>query len=527
MSIFPALLVRIMKCLVSRSLRIVTVLAWIFCCSHELCASVNIPLGSPFYEGITLLHAQGLVKSGLLSTKPVTRSEAGRLLAEAMDYAQAEDLSPFTSQILDRMADTYKEQIAEARLPGYGPRTYLKPLEAVSLTYTFLDGPFSIFNNEGIEYFDGNNAIVAFQSSARLWGVFSVFLQPILIYNEKVSGIEGNDRTEITLHKYYVKLTLGNFEIEAGRDSLWWGPGYHGALIISNNARPFNLIKLSNPRATLLPWIFRPLGAFKYEILFSVLDEEVASGHPPRSQLFGTRFDFKPHPVLELGVSYLIHFNGDRPGIESLGFSDYFDILISGVNRAGDNRDSNKQIAVDGALTIPNVSELVPVSDAIRLYVEWGAEDSEYPPDRRAYILGAAFYDFLTISGLTFRAEYARLSPQSGPTAWYDHGIWTMKYKGRIFGHHADTDSDDLFFELSHQIRPDLLYRLGFDRERSGISKAIVQEKNQYFLEAEYDLTEWWNLAVRYAYENIDNIENAAGATQKNQLIGAEVGFRF
>ena len=526
-SILRARLVWIMKCLLSRSLRIFIVLVPIFFCSHELCASVNIPLDSPFYQHIDILDAQGLIKSGLSSTKPFSRAEAGRLLAEAIDHGEAEDLSPFTSQILDRMARVYKEEIAEARLPGYGPRTYLKPLDGLSLTYTFLDGPFSVFNNEGIEYFDGNNAVLQFQSSARLWGVFSVFLQPILIYNGKFSGIEGNDKTEITLHRYYLKLTLGNFEIEAGRDSLWWGPGYHGALIISNNARPFNLIKITNPRAMLLPWFFSALGAFKYNIFFSVLDEDEASGHPSDSELFGARFDFKPHPILELGVSYLIHFNGDRPGIESLGFSDYFYILTRGVNRAGDKRDSNKQLAIDAALTIPNVSKLVPVSDSIRLYVEWGAEDSEYPPDKRAYLLGTLFNNLFEVEGLQFRTEYARLSPRSKRTAWYAHPIWPMKYKGRVFGHHAGTDSDDLFFELSHQIRPQFLYRLGFDRERSGLSKAHIQEKNQYFFEAGYDLKEWWNLAVRYAYEEIDNVENVEGTTQENHLIGAEVIFRF
>ncbi|UCH07463.1 MAG: hypothetical protein JSV55_00215 [Deltaproteobacteria bacterium] len=516
-----------MKYLFTRSLPICMVVASVLFCSHESYASVNIPLGSPFYQHLAMLDAQGLIKSGLLSTKPVTRSEAGRLLAEAADYAATEDLSPFISQTLDRAAHVYAEEIAEARLPGYGPRTYLKPLEELSLTYTFLDGPFSVFNNEGIEYFDGNNAVFEFQSSARLSGVFSVFLQPIVIYNGKFSGIEGYDKTETTLHKYYVKLTLGNFELEAGRDSLWWGPGYHGALIISSNARPFNLIKISNPRATLLPWFFHVLGAFKYNIFFSVLDKEMASGHPPRSQLFGTRFDFKPHPALELGASYFIHFNGDRPGIGRLGFSDYFAILTSTVSSPGAKRDSNKEVAVDAALTIPNVSRVLRVADSMKLYVQWGAEDSDFPPDKRAYVLGAAFYDFLAVPRLTLRAEYARLSPKGAPTAWYDHGIWSMKYKGRVFGHHAGTDSDDVFFELSHEISPDFSCRLGFDRERSGLSKKCVEEKNQYFFEAGYDLKQWWSLGVRYAHEVIDNVENVEGATQKNHLIGVEVGFRF
>jgi lipid-binding SYLF domain-containing protein len=46
------------------------------------------------------------------------------------------------------------------------------------------------------------------------------------------------------------------------------------------------------------------------------------------------------------------------------------------------------------------------------------------------------------------RAEYADLSPKNGPGAWYEHSYWSMKNYGRVFGHHAGTDSDDLFIEL-------------------------------------------------------------------------------
>ena len=54
----------------------------------------------------------------------------------------------------------------------------------------------------------------------------------------------------------------------------------------------------------------------------------------------------------------------------------------------------------------------------------------------------------------------------------------------------------------------------------------MVRE-DQFFLEAEYDFMEWWNLAARYAYQAIDNVGNAKSATQENHLIEVEVGFRF
>jgi len=366
-----------------------------------------------------------------------------------------------------------------------------------------------------------------FQSRARLWRAFSFYIQPVLIYNENFKGIEGNDETEFKIHKGYVKFTVDNFEIEWGKDTLWWGPGYHGALLMSNNARPFEMIKVSNPRATLLPSIFRYLGPFRYTLLYSTLDKEANSGHPPNSELFGLRFDFKPHPLFEFGMSYLAHFGGDRPGITGLDLSDYFNIIFSNECRTGDKRDSNKEFAIDAALTIPNVSKIVPLAESLKVYMEWGGEDQGVTPDKRAYLMGMVLNDIVMVPGLKLRAEYANLSPKSAPGAWYSHGWWAMKYHGRVFGHHAGSDSDDLFIELSHKIKDNFFYKLGFDKEKSGLSKIYTQEKCQYFLEAGYDFKKWSTVNVEYWYEDINNVDNVKDSKEKNHFIGTEISFRF
>lgn len=107
-------------------------------------ASVNIPLDSPFYANIDILVGHGLIKKNLSSTKPFTRAEAGRLLSEALYYAEMEEIPPSTSQLLDRMTQDYEEEISQATMQGIVPRTYLKPVDEFSVTYNFLDGPFSI-----------------------------------------------------------------------------------------------------------------------------------------------------------------------------------------------------------------------------------------------------------------------------------------------------------------------------------------------------------------------------------------------
>jgi hypothetical protein len=490
-------------------------------------ASVNIPLDSPFYEDLDLLIAQGLIQSDLGSTKPITRAEAGRLLAEAGHYAQITDIPPATERLLDRLHVSYEKEISEAQGWGERPSTFLKPVDELSIAYHLLDGPFSMFNNEGIDYFDGNNATVRLQSEARLWRVFSFYIEPIGLYQENVQGIEGNNDSSLKLHKGYIKFTVDNFEFEWGKDTLWWGPGYHGALLISNNARPFDLYKISNPQATLLPWIFSYLGPFRYQVFFSELDDESTSGHPPNSKLFGARVNFKPHPLFELGMSYLTHFGGDRPGIEGLDLSDYYYIIFSNECRTFDKRDSNKQAAIDAAFTIPGVSDYLRVMDSLTLYAEWGGEDQGTFPDKRAYLAGIECNNVLGTQDLTLRAEYARISPKGGPNTWYTHSVWPMTHYGRVFGHHAGTDSDDLFLELAHKIKEGFFYTLSFDRERSGLDKKSVQKKHQYVIEAGYQVKQWLAFRLTVGHEKISNMGNVEGVEEENSLIATEVEFRF
>lgn len=490
-------------------------------------ASVNIPLDSPFYDDLDTLIAKGLIQSDLSSTRPITRQQAGSLLAEARYRSEKKKIPGSAKELLDRLSAEYADEISEADGSGARANSVFKPVDEFSVAYRYLDGPFSIFNNEGIDYFNGNNAAGRLQSRARLWEVFTFYIEPLLLYHENYRGIEGDHDSTVRVHKGYMKFTIDNFEIEAGRDSLWWGPGYHGALLISNNTRPFDMIKVSNPQAAILPWIFRYVGPFKYTLFLSELDSKPESGHPPDSNLFGARIDFKPHPLFEFGLSYLAHFGGDRPGIEGLDASDYFYIVFSNECREFDKRDSNKQASIDAALTIPNVSDLIPLTDSLKLYAEWGGEDQALFPTRRAYLAGILFHNIFTAHGFSLRAEYAHISPQSVPEAWYRHPVWAMMHYGNVIGHHAGTDSDDLYFELSYQAGEDWRFRAAFDRERSGLSKPYSREKQQYFLEVDCRCTERLHGALTCGHEKITHLDYTEGSEQKNQFIGAELRVMF
>ena len=44
----------------------------------------------------------------------------------------------------------------------------------------------------------------------------------------------------------YALLNLGKEEFFFGKESAWWGPGENGALLLSDNAEPITMVRLSN-----------------------------------------------------------------------------------------------------------------------------------------------------------------------------------------------------------------------------------------------------------------------------------------
>ncbi|HQV58342.1 MAG TPA: capsule assembly Wzi family protein, partial [Ilumatobacteraceae bacterium] len=63
----------------------------------------------------------------------------------------------------------------------------------------------------------------------------------------------------------YVAMSLGNWSISAGYLDRWWGPGWEGSLILSNNARPLPSIGIDRNQAKPFTWpVLRWLGPWRF-----------------------------------------------------------------------------------------------------------------------------------------------------------------------------------------------------------------------------------------------------------------------
>jgi len=500
----------------------------IFLIPAHAASSTNVTLERDIYRDMELWAAEGLIDSNLSSIKPFAGSEVGKQLAGALDKCNAmTSPSETCKDIQNRYATLFDAEIEEARFPDRSVGTYIKPIETFSVSYNYLSGPFSTYNNEGLYYGKGSNALIQFQSQARLGNVLSFFVQPVLIYNQHFGHDDGGSRTDVRLHKGYAKLNLFNIELQVGRDSLWWGPGYHGSLLMSNNAHPFDMIKLSNPEPVRLPWIFSYLGLWQFNLIFSQLNDERTGKELANPFLYGMRVGLKPIQYVELGVSHLVVFGG--PGRRDLNLSEINQVLFGNADRSNEKTDSNQEFAVDMAVTLPNLKKYIFVADGIKLYGEIGAEDNGNPPTTRAWLAGLAIFKPFGLERSAFRVEYATtvLGPYNIPDGWYKHGSYPMRYEGRVFGHHMGTEADDFFVEWSHSFDK-VYYKLSFDRERSGFkTKTYAQSKNQYLGELGYRINSNLNLILRYAYEDIDNLGNVQGERQGNHFLGTEAVIEF
>ncbi|MDI6777514.1 MAG: capsule assembly Wzi family protein, partial [Syntrophales bacterium] len=264
--------------------------------------SVNVDLDSWVYPALERLASSGLIESGSMNTKPLTRIEVARLFGEAIRSIDGEkppvSLDEINKYLLKKAKKNFKDELAILGvIDAVKVETFIKPIDEISLRYDFLDGEYNLYNDEGIKHGDKNNLFLEFSGRTKFFNIISLYYQPIVKYYQNPGNNEEN--TEFNLEKGYAKLNLGNIEFEIGRDSMWWGPGYHGSLLMTNNAEPFDMVKISNPTPILLPWIFRYLGPFKVAFMLSRLEEDRPI---PEPYLYGLRLNIKPLPTFELGM---------------------------------------------------------------------------------------------------------------------------------------------------------------------------------------------------------------------------------
>jgi hypothetical protein len=133
-------------------------------------------------------------------------------------------------------------------------------------------------------------------------------------------------------------LTLGNWSLGLSTQERWWGPAWDGSLVLGNTARPFPSVVIDREftEAFASRWLSW-LGPWDLSVMFGQLEHDRVV---PDTQFFGMRFNFRPIPSLEIGLSRTALWCGDgRP----CNLETFFDLLLGNDNIGDDGIDTDNE----------------------------------------------------------------------------------------------------------------------------------------------------------------------------------------
>ena len=253
-----------------------------------------------------------------------------------------------------------------------------------------------------------------------------------------------SDERDFRADESVIAAAIGNFSISVNTLSRWWGPGWDGSLILSNNARPFPAISIDRNftepfKTKWLSW----LGPWDLSVHFGQLESGRAV---PNAQLFGARFNFRPLPSLEIGLSRTAQWCGDGRPCDLDTFVD----LLAGRDNVGDDNvnrsnEPGNQLAGFDARWAPRLFGL-----PIAAYAQFiGEDEAGGLPSRYLGQMGVDGTGML-FNRWSYRwfAEFSATScrfyrPDEFNNCAYNNGIYQTgyRYRGRSIGHGADGDA--------------------------------------------------------------------------------------
>ena len=515
----------------------------VFASAAAWAGPADVPLHHWSYEAVDRLAAMGLCSSEGLSMRPFTRDWMASKIQEAIRTVEDKEVGVSPEQAsqveedLLRLSYEFAPELSAlgfsgsdegGRQPGqpFQWKAFLFQTALMSekiMTRFERNGSTSLLeNSEGFRLKEGFNGRVHAPSWMSVGDWFALTLDPSL-------RSQKNDRADLDFEEASLKLAYSNLELKGGDLNFWWGPGYHGDLILTNNARPLQAFSLRTRRSFELPWYLRVLGNWQVQLIGAHLEEK-RSG-PQEPLLAGLRIENSPHRRISLALSQTVLFGGKG---EKHEISDFF-AALDPTQGGGEHELADHLFSGDIRCALPEPVRWIRLGTGLEIYGEFFGEDTKgiYIPDLVSYLGGILITNLFTWPGLDFRFEGATLHHQA-----YEHFIYLSGYrfKEEFLGHHAGPDAEDLFFRLSQRFSFDdkpFVVGIQFDRERHGVSgeplsfEEVALTKNEVQADLHCDFSKQMGVTLAYQFEDINDFQGSSGINSKNHIVSLETSFRF
>jgi len=410
--------------------------------------SPYVPLDSWIYPALDRLSSMGLIDSGFAGMRPWTRSECARLLNEAEEkLGEGADSMTEAGKLLFALEREFHPEFETA---GGGDNASFKVESVYTRVENISGAPLTDgynlaqtqINDFGRPYGQGWNSVTGFSTyatSGRWVGYVRGELQtapsiPALPLSARqfVAAADGipilppstasPSVQQFQLLDAYAGLTFSNWEVSFGRQSLDWGPGEGGAILLSDNAEPINMFRINRVSPLRLPSFLKFLGPLRMEFFVGQLAGhhfvDTASGitgswsQPLSPQPFteGEKISFKPSPNLEVGLTYTTIFGGvGVPATPRTFVQSFFD---GGGDLPDGSSKSSRFTGLDFSYRIPKLRKWLTfygdgfTHDQIIFFIDPKARPLPLGyPERAVWRAGIYVPRFPKLSKLDFRVE--------------------------------------------------------------------------------------------------------------------------
>jgi hypothetical protein len=311
----------------------------------------------------------------------------------------------------------------------------------------------------------------------------------------------------------FVRFHSGRFEALLGRQTLFWGPGYDGSLIISDNSPPFDMILFGEK-----------FGPVKFVSFSATLDRMWNEhGNPPyrylaNRYLAGHRIDWTINNKLEAGLSEVILYGGEAQYMELYYINP---ILPYYANQFNSSLDDNSLVSFDIS---------VKPMKGYKTYFQFLVDDFSYTdnePNALGYIVGIYASDPFGIQQIDLRAEYTRID------SWtYTHLESENQYThyGWVIGHYLGPDADQIFVELCRMVNVDSRVKLSYAFNREGSRTVADRYRNEDYKRMKFPsgkVETKHTLGLRFLWESLNGLQMNASFKFFNNDDSIENEIRF
>ena len=245
----------------------------------------------------------------------------------------------------------------------------------------------------------------------------------------------------------YAAIKLGNWALYGGYVEEWYGPGHDGALLFSNNARPFPKIgiKRLSPDPINLP-VLRWLGPIRLDVFAGALTEKRDFDN---TGIIGIKLGFEPVRGLEIGLNRALQLCGKRRPCSAKTIGQAL-IGLGNADNTGTFKEPGNQLAGFDISFTRNIGLVTA-----QVYVEAEAEDEDnFIVEQYARLGGIALSGALGKKGASWQAnvEYTDtygsklFGGRKYPGSVYNQFIYVdgFTFKRQSIGYSLDSDSRNI-----------------------------------------------------------------------------------